>query len=127
MQYETQTSTSTKETTMIRKDLFTSVLTALRFGSAQDELSEKLNECVQACQNTGKAAEITLKIKIKPEGDGQYFLEDDIKTKIPSLPKQKTLMFGTPEGNLQRNDPRQAEMDLKVVAEKQPEAFKAVG
>jgi len=102
---------------MKRPDLFVSTLNQLRYGAAAEELSEKLAECVDRASSTGKNATLTLVINIKPQGaSGQYFLTDEIKQKLPSLPKEQTIFFGTPEGNLTREDPRQQKLPLVSVA-----------
>lgn len=100
-----------------RPDLFAHVLNQLRYGAAQEELSEQLAHCVERARETGKAAEITLKIKIKPQGNsGQYILLDEVKAKVPEPIKEQTIMFGTPEGNLTREDPRQQKLPLRDVS-----------
>lgn len=100
-----------------RQDLFLDTVRQLRNGKTQDELSEAINELVQACRDTGKAGELVLKIKINPDkgGNGQYFLSDEVNVKKPKYERSKTLMFGTPEGNLQRTDPNQHELPLRSV------------
>ena len=97
-----------------RQDLFTYTINELRYGEAQHDLTQALHECVQAARLTGKAATLTLTLKVEPEGDGQYRLRDDIRTRLPKV-AESTLMFGTPDGNLTRHDPRQRDMDLKIV------------
>jgi len=102
---------------MARPDLYVATINQLRYGAAAEELSEKLAECVDRASSTGKTAELTLVIKIKPQGaSGQYFLTDEIKQKLPSLPKEQSIFFGTPEGNLTREDPRQQKLPLVAVA-----------
>jgi len=110
----------------MRPDLFTHTLNNLRYGQTANELSEELNTAVQRAIDTGKTAEITLKIKIKPEANGkQVFITDEIKSKIPAFPREQTILFPTPEGNLQREDPRQASIPgLRSVDEERPDAFK---
>jgi len=110
-----------------RQDLFTNTVNQLRSGRTQEELSKKLNEIVNACRDTGKVGELTLKIKVRPDkGDtGQYFLEDNVVVKLPEFERGKTLMFGTPEGNLQRTDPNQGELPLRSIDES-PAAVKTV-
>jgi hypothetical protein len=107
-----------------RQDLFAFTLAQLRSGKTQEELSEELNSLIQACRSTGKKGEITLTISVRPDrGDtGQYFLRPSVKVKAPAFEVGDTLFWGTPEGNLQRNDPSQSEMDLRVIpdAPKQP-------
>lgn len=93
----------------MRDDLFNHTIANLRYGQTQHELSAELHAAVCAAIDTGKSAELTLKIKIKPEAQGkQVFISDEIKTKIPQLPREQTILFPTPDGNLTRDDPRQA-------------------
>lgn len=110
------------EAPQVRADLFSSTLRDLRNGHTQDELSEKLNELVCACRDTNKVGEITLKIKVRPDkaGNGTYFLEDQINCNIPKPERGSTIFFGTPQGNLQRQDPNQQSLDLKEVAKEEP-------
>lgn len=74
-----------------------------------EELTDGINDLVHACTETGKTGEITLKIKVKPIGGkaGQVELDSDVKVKAPAPTRGKTLMFATPDNNLQREDPRQ--------------------
>ena len=90
-------------------DLFTRTLRNLRSGQVIFELSQQLQECVQESQETNKMSEITLKLKIKPGkgASGQFFIEDTITQKLPKHDKSDSIFFGTPEGNLVRDDPRQ--------------------
>lgn len=111
----------------VRQDLFTHVVNQLNFGATQEELSEKLNECVQRSRETGKSAEITLKITVKPNGStGQYELRHKIATKIPALDPGATIFFGTPEGNLTRDNPKQEKMDFKTVPAPEHTNYKTI-
>lgn len=103
-----------------RPDLFVFALTQIRNGKTQEELSEKLNELIQSCRETEQKGTITLTITVRPDkGDsGQYFLRPEIKLKKPQLAIGDTIFWGTPEGNLQRTDPAQGSLDLKIVHEK---------
>jgi len=105
-----------------RPDLYSHTINTLQHGATAIELSEQLHECVQAAQKTGKKATLTVTLTIKPVGrdTGQYEFREDIKCKIPSLDRGMTLMFGTPDGNLTRNDPRQGELQLRSADEKKP-------
>lgn len=109
-----------------RPDLWNFTVAQLRGGITQEELSEKLAEAVQMARETGKPAEVTLKLTVKPVGDGQYELRDKVTAKIPELARGMTLMFGTPDGNLMRDDPRQKKLDLRGVANDKPESYKHV-
>lgn len=103
---------------MSKPELAIDTLKALRYGQTEVELSEAISEAVQCARDTGKQAVVSLKITIKPQGNsGQYFITDDITTKLPKLPKEQTIMFGTPEGNLLREDPRQQKLPLRELSE----------
>ncbi|HFD80448.1 MAG TPA: hypothetical protein ENK05_08690 [Gammaproteobacteria bacterium] len=108
-----------------RPDLWNATVATLRQGLTQEELSEKLSEAVCMARETGKQAKVALEITVKPIGDGQYELRDKITAKIPEHQRGITLMFGTPDGNLMRDDPRQRNLDLRAVDDT-PEEFKTV-
>ena len=103
-----------------RPDLYVHTLNQLLHGATSEELSENLSNCVEAVRNTGKQATLTLKLTVKPigQGTGQYEIRDKITAAIPELDRGMTLMFGTPEGNLEREDPRQKNLELKAVEDK---------
>ncbi|MFT7109901.1 MAG: hypothetical protein ACI843_001568 [Psychrobacter glaciei] len=105
-----------------RADLALNTIKTLRNGRTQDEFSEQLNDLVQACRETNKIGEITLKIKVRPDkaGNGQYFLEDQITCNAPKPERGQTIYFGTPDGNLQRDDPNQQSLDLREVSKQEP-------
>jgi hypothetical protein len=95
----------------------TDVLRDLRYGEFLEELSDKFNKLVAAVDNNQKAGEITVKLKLKPSNAGTIEVTDDISVKAPVMAKGASLFFPTVEGNLVRNDPRQAEIPgLKEVA-----------
>lgn len=106
---------------MPRKDLFLHTVRELLNGGTADELSERLAACVAAASETGKTASLTFKLIVKPRGrTGQYELRDEITDKVPELDRGITLMFGTPEGNLQRRDPNQKEFAFPDDKEQDP-------
>lgn len=111
-----------------RPDLFHHVMTHQRTGLAAEELSAELAKAVAQARLTGKKATLTLTLTIEPQGQsGQYFVRDAIKTRLPELAKETTLFFGTPEGNLTRSDPRQAELNIRSVPDDKPATPKQLG
>lgn len=110
----------------VREDLFTFLVSQLRYGATQTELSEKLNECVNVARDTGKPATLTLTLKIVPDarGEGTYKIEDRAVHKLPVFERGGTVMYGTPDGNLQREDPRQKSLDLRALTIERPSIFK---
>lgn len=108
----------------MRPDLFTHTVNMLRYGQTAEELSEKLSECIGRSRETGKLSELTLKIKLKPDGR-QVFITEEIKAKLPDFPREQTILFPTDDNNLQRTDPRQAELPgMKAVDDEKPATFK---
>lgn len=106
---------------------FDTVLRDIRYGECLDELTEQMAELVAAVSNTNKAGSLTITFKLKPAGGGSIELTDDIKSKVPTLPKGSSIFFATPDNNLVRNDPRQPELSgLKSVAEKPAEPIREV-
>ncbi|MDO4694977.1 MAG: hypothetical protein Q4A62_10260 [Eikenella sp.] len=88
-------------------------------GELLAELDEKLSEVVRAAELTGKVGSITLSLKVKAKGSsGQIELTPAVKAVVPEHERGSALMFATPEGNLQLQDPRQANLDLKEVPKK---------
>ncbi len=114
-------------TTKTRPDLLVHTLNELAYGAAAVDGSEKLAEAVDAARTTGKTATLTIELKIKPMGreTGQYEIAHKFGQKLPKLDVGSTIMFGTPEGNLQREDPRQQKLDLRVAKNEKPDTFKS--
>jgi len=106
----------------MRQDLFTHALNQLDYGQTAEDLSEKLHECIERARETGKAAKLTLTLTVKPSGrdTGQFELKDQVKTSLPAYDRGMTLLFATPEGNLQRDNPRQGGLDLRSADEPKP-------
>lgn len=101
------------------------VLEHLNSGALFD-LSEQLAECVERSTETGKQSTLTLKLIIKPEGNtGQFEIRDEVKRTLPALPRRTTLMFANDKGFLQREDPKQQNLNLKTV-DTQPAKFTQV-
>lgn len=95
---------------------FTDVIRDVNGGFTAEELTEAVASAVRAVDQTGKPAEITLKLKIRkgPRGTGAVQVSANVGLKLPKEDEQVTLMYGTPEGSLLRDDPRQSKLDLKV-------------
>jgi len=91
---------------------FTDTLRDVRGGEVLTDLDAKLQELVQAVQSTGASGELVLKISVKPmKGSTEaVVVTDDIKCKTPVIRSAGTVMFPTPEGNLQRNHPKQEDL-----------------
>jgi len=95
---------------------FMDLLREHRNGLTHDELSDALQELVAAVAEERKAGTLTLKITVKPQGDGAVMVMDEVKVVPPKKTKGGSLFFVTPENNLQRQDPRQADLPLRAIS-----------
>lgn len=105
---------------------FVDTLRDVESGVLLDELTEVQREMLDACAKTNKAGEITITLKYKPEAPGQVSVKAELKAKPPKMARGSTLFFTTPEGNLDRRDPRQQTLDLKSVDTAAPGALREV-
>lgn len=81
-----------------------------------DEAAENLAELVRAVEENGGAGVLTLEIKVRKYSRGGALILTGIpKLKKPAEPPLEALMFGTPEGNLETEDPNQMKLELKQV------------
>lgn len=96
---------------------FADVVRELGSGRTYEDLTHGLAEVVEAVMATRKGGELTLKMSIKPNGEGSVRITDDVKIKVPQPTRGDTLFFATAEGSLIRNDPRQDSLPLREVAE----------
>ncbi len=88
-----------------------------RNGRAIDLISERLAEVTRAVDETGKAGEVTIVIKVKPDKGGGSGKTSSIvvKSKRPEYDIPEAVFFSDTEGNLHRTDPAQMDMPLAVV------------
>lgn len=90
---------------------YASTIEALRFGTLGVELTDKMRDLIAKCADTQRNGSITLTLQLKPGKGGQIEVFDAIVVKMPKEEKGSTLMFATPENNLQREDPRQMQLE----------------
>ena len=94
---------------------FVNMLAGMKRGAVLSDLDDTLKEVLLAINDTGKAGEVVLKIKITPDGKSDvdspmYAVTETIAVKKPRKSRGVAKFFGDEDGNLMRNDPRQQEM-----------------
>jgi hypothetical protein len=95
---------------------FTDLLREHRNGLTHDELSDALRDLVAAVTDEGKAGSLTFTVSIKPMGKGDGLeVSADIKVKPPKKTPGAAIFFATPDNALQKQDPRQKEMELRDI------------
>lgn len=92
--------------------MFLTTMQRHRGGKDLADLSQRLGEVTAAVINTGKAGTVTLTVAVKPAKRGQsaVMVETKLAAKIPSLEPDASFWFGTADGVLQKEDPRQTTM-----------------
>lgn len=89
---------------------FLQTLAELQFGHFSDHATKQLRELIIAVAKTEKGGSLTLNMKLKPGKGGQVEVFAEVSTKLPKEERGSSIMFISPELNLQRNDPRQMEL-----------------
>ena len=93
----------------------TDTLHAIGRGTYLDDAAEQLAALVQAVEDTGNAGKLLLEISIKKASrGGAMVVAGKITCKMPGDEPMEALLWATPEGNLLREDPTQAKLDLKL-------------
>lgn len=104
---------------------FMDVLREHRAGRTHEDLTEALQALNAAVAETGKGGSITLTLKVAPHGDGAAMVTATVSSKLPKVQGGGAIFFLTPENNLERQDPRQADLPLRAIPT--AEAPRAIG
>jgi hypothetical protein len=96
---------------------FLYALGILRGGLAATEASQALADATCACMLTGKAAKVTVTLKLTPAQKvaGALLMEDDLKVALPKAEKENSLFYPDEDGNLLRDHPKQMALEIKMV------------
>lgn len=98
-------------------------------GFLDDELGQALSEATRKVLAHGKNATVTLKLTIAPQNiaQGTVKISHDIVSKLPKEKREGGIVFVTPEGNIQADDPAQGKLNLVGTgsADKKPLKFAA--
>jgi hypothetical protein len=100
---------------------FLQTIAELQFGHFEQECTDELRKAILAVARTEKSASVTVTLKLKHGKGGQVEVDSEVSAKLPKDKGGTTIMFISPEFNLQRNDPRQMELQgLRVVGDQGP-------
>lgn len=92
------------------------VLGQIDGGAFVFDLNERFAEMVMKCSELGKAGEMKLTLKVKPNGQNSVGITESVAFKVPEPTHGVTMFFVSPEdGSLSRDDPRQKKLDLRTV------------
>jgi hypothetical protein len=106
-----------KEESPAPDSLFLGTLQRHRGGALLAHASERLRAVVAGVHGTGKTGSMTITLVVKPAQRGQnaVVFTDSVKAKIPALESEASFWFATPEGALEKNDPRQREFAIEAM------------
>lgn len=97
---------------------FAEFLREQRSGTTHDELSQGLNDLLEAVSETGKAGQITLTVKVKPAAKGNHSMvsvADTVAVKLPQGERGEAIFFIDDDFNLTRDNPNQPSLPLREV------------
>lgn len=95
-----------------------------RNGALHNDLSQGLNDLVDAVNCVGKGGTLTLVVKVQPaskHGEGSVLVADDVKVKLPQE-RGEALYFVDADANLTRQNPAQPSLPLREVPRPQSTA-----
>lgn len=104
-------------------------LALIGHGELLDVLADERLDLEKAISDVGKAGELTIKIKIAPNGTNQRVITFDVKSKRPVAAGRSTFVFATQSGQYVENNPDQKELPLRNVTsiEEGKQNLRAVG
>lgn len=94
---------------------FCEALTAMEDGQLVEDLAEKLNELIAemnnaAIDNGGKQkGSLTLKLDFTLDG-GLIETNANVKSTLPTIKRQRSVFWSTPDNYLSRNNPKQRDI-----------------
>lgn len=89
---------------------FLAFLASVNKGRTANDLGERLQELVEAVENTGKGGTLALKLTIKPAGktnSDAVIVTDEVLLKAPKAAPRESFFFPDGNHNLLRTDPNQ--------------------
>jgi hypothetical protein len=94
---------------------FYEVLAEVDGGLLIERISEKLAAVSVAVGDVQKPGELTIKLSIKPNGAGKFFIDSKVEGKAPDHPIETALFYGDINGNLTRTNPEQEKLNIRKV------------
>lgn len=97
--------------------MFVNTIAQLNKRGSMAELDEALARAVQQVRITGKQAELTYKIKIRPQDvDGDtVMIDDSISVKTANPIRKSAIFFTNEDGRVSRDDPNQPELPMTSI------------
>jgi hypothetical protein len=91
--------------------MLTETLAGIRRGKFLSICDEQLTELLKKIAELGDGGEITVSLKFEFKTDGQLVCKPKLKIKGPMPESGDAIFYVTPEGDLDRTDPKQGDFD----------------
>jgi hypothetical protein len=111
--------TPEKTIALIAENPFLQLLSRIDNGRFVTELTERYPILIEAVKRTGKRGEMTITIKVKPDGKGEVETVDvdaEVKGKLPVRDRRATTFFIGKDHLLQRVDPHAGQEEIAFPA-----------
>jgi hypothetical protein len=113
------------ETVTTPSNAFSHLLSEFNEGQSLTELTEAMQKCVGAANDTGKVSQLRYTIKFTPSGNA-IVVTDKIELKLPEVERTQAIFFPTEQNTLQRDNPAQRSLDLRTVEKPEPAEVREV-
>lgn len=94
---------------------FSDTLGEVNGGQFLGELTDEMYALIKAVQETKKAGKLTITLSVKPTGRDVVSVAADFSSKKPEEGRPETTFFIAKDGSLQRRDPNQPDLPLRIV------------
>ena len=88
------------------------VLEEMHRGAVTAQADTELAKAIAAVKEHGKAAEVTIKVKIEPSGGDEVSVTAECSSKLPKPKARPAIFFMTENNDLTRDDPKQTSLPL---------------
>lgn len=96
---------------------FIDVLSELEGGTVAADLTSAMTELTSQVMSVRKGGTLDLKLHVSPNGETSLEVRATIKVNAPEPARARTILFADEFGGLRREDPRQARLPLREVAQ----------
>jgi hypothetical protein len=104
---------------------FAELITDFGHGAVNRSLTDSMRAVVAACVDTGRKGSLTIKIDVKPEGK-TVGLSVNVKSNKPEHALPGEIFYGTEDGGLTREDPKQTRFGKVIDVGSGPRVVKEV-
>lgn len=76
------------------------------------QIDKSLRDAIKAAQTSGQSADVTIKIKVKPEAGRRVGFSANVSAKLPRPPVSGVTLFADIDGKVHKADPAQLKLPM---------------